>query len=227
MTKTVSNLTIGTSRVEITLDRASLPQPAFPAGYVSFTGSISGGGSGQIVDGLAELTENADVQAVCDYWRAYHMKNDAPDLDQAVALLKRLDGQHIDRPDTADSEDPDDCTFSNADYLIDSREVISRIEYLEAFTEDHPDHDDAARELKILRALENDAEGYAADWHHGKTLIRDSYFEDYARDLAEDIGAIKSDAGWPYEHIDWPAAAAALQGDYTSVEFDGVTYWIR
>lgn len=28
-------------------------------------------------------------------------------------------------------------------------------------------------------------------------------------------------------YIDWKRAAEALQSDYTSVEFDGVTYWVR
>jgi hypothetical protein len=58
-------------------------------------------------------------------------------------------------------------------------------------------------------------------------LIRDSYFEDYARQLAEDIGAIDSKASWPNNHIDWEDATDALKQDYTEVDFDGVSYWIR
>jgi len=59
------------------------------------------------------------------------------------------------------------------------------------------------------------------------TFIRDSYFTEYAEELAEDIGAISKDSPWPACHIDWEAAASALQQDYTSGEFDGVTYWAR
>lgn len=66
-----------------------------------------------------------------------------------------------------------------------------------------------------------------SSWTYGVTLIRDSYFEDYAQQMAEDIGAINRDATWPLNHIDWEAAAEALKGDYTSAEFDGVTYWAR
>jgi hypothetical protein len=209
--KTVAHFVMGTSRVEITLDRAALPQPAFPAGYVSFTGSIDGG-SGQIVDDLRE--------------DAYHLKHDDPALDAIVACLARLDGQRIDQFNETGAE-LDDCPFSNADDMIDSRDVIARIEYLRTFVEDNPDHDDARHELTILETLEDEASGYAADWRHGETLIRDSYFEDYARELAEDIGSIQRDATWPNNHIDWPAAADELKGDYTSVTFDGVDYWIR
>jgi antirestriction protein len=56
-------------------------------------------------------------------------------------------------------------------------------------------------------------------------LIADKYFEDYAQDYAEEIGAINDDVKWPNNHIDWEAAAEELQSDYTSVTFDGNEYW--
>ena len=117
--------------------------------------------------------------------------------------------------------------ISNADDLIDSRDVIARIEELESWAEDEALDDDDAAELAALKALAEEAEGYAPDWQHGETLIRDSYFEEYAEQLAYDIGAMDRNFGWPAEHIDWKAAADALKIDYTSVEFDGVAYWIR
>ena len=47
-------------------------------------------------------------------------------------------------------------------------------------------------------------------------LIRDSYSEDYAQELAEDNGAISSsDASWPNTCVDWKQAARELQMDYT------------
>src|SRR5689334_22116322 len=86
---------------------------------------------------------------------------------------------------------------------------------------------DEAAELKALQSLAEEAEGYAADWKHGETLIRDSYFKTYAQELADDIGAIDANASWPMSCIDWDQAARELQMDYTSVDFDGVTYWVR
>lgn len=56
------------------------------------------------------------------------------------------------------------------------------------------------------------------------TLIRDADFEDYARQLAEDLGAIESDSGWPVDYIDWTRAADALRSDYTTIEWDGESY---
>ncbi len=38
---------------------------------------------------------------------------------------------------------------------------------------------------------------------------------------------IQDGAQWPYTCIDWDEAARQLQMDYASVDYDGVTYWIR
>ncbi len=86
---------------------------------------------------------------------------------------------------------------------------------------------DEAEELATLEKLAEEASGYAADWEYGETLIRDSYFKEYAQQLAEDIEAVNRDAAWPNNCIDWEQAARELQMDYTAVDFDGVTYWIR
>lgn len=126
--------------------------------------------------------------------------------------------------------------ISNRDNIIDSRDVIARIEELEGellnedgeIDQDNEDgaYRDAASELGSLQRLADEA-GHSPDWQYGETLIRDSYFEDYAQELAEDIGDIDRDARWPHNCIDWERAARELQMDYSAVDFDGVTYWIR
>lgn len=116
---------------------------------------------------------------------------------------------------------------SNSDDLIDSRDVIETIKALEELREEYGDDEIDVDYLEALKALQAEAEPYAADWQFGETLIRDSYFKTYAQELAEDIGAIGRDLQWPLYHIDWEAAAETLQMDYTSVSFDGVDYWIR
>jgi hypothetical protein len=45
--------------------------------------------------------------------------------------------------------------------------------------------------------------------------------------LADDLGVIDKYACWPVYCIDWEEAADMLNEDYLSVDFDGVTYWIR
>ena len=83
-----------------------------------------------------------------------------------------------------------------------------------------------AEELAALRALAAEVEMYANDWTYGATLIRDSYFVEYCQDLVSDTGDLPRDIP-PYLVIDWNATAENLRVDYTSVEFGGVTYWVR
>lgn len=137
---------------------------------------------------------------------------------------------------------------TNTDDIIDSRDVIARIQSLERDLENayeygnEPEFEDwllsqakdangefnaEAAELLALRKLQREAEDYAPDWHYGATLIRDTYFEDHAREFAEEVGAVSSDDPWPTNHIDWKAAAEELKEGFTSVDFDGVTYWVR
>lgn len=87
--------------------------------------------------------------------------------------------------------------------------------------------EDTAEEFRVLTEFADEASGYAEDWLHGAGLIRESYFETYARDFAEDIGAVKRDMKWPCNHIDWEAAAEELAQDYTTVTWDGVDYLVR
>jgi hypothetical protein len=224
------------TRASITIeiaDRAPQHQPP----YVSFTGDYDGG-LGQIDTRLREDHDDDPIIARITWlWGELHMKplplstEHATYLEEARRLLSQLDGARLKRPEIEEeAPDLEDANFSNADDVIDSREVIKRIEELRDYIDNYPDAEqieDARAELAILDALEQEASGYAADWRYGETLIRDSYFEDYARELAEDIGAIKSDAQWPNNHIDWAAAADALKQDYTEVDYDGVSYWIR
>ncbi len=116
--------------------------------------------------------------------------------------------------------------INNYEDIIDSRDIIARIEDLEGY--DAADlEDDEQNELKILKELAAVASGYASGWPYGEVLIRDTYFKDYAMQLAEDIEAIRSDASWPNTCIDWDCAARELQMDYRCIDFDGVDYWIR
>jgi hypothetical protein len=147
-------------------------------------------------------------------------------------------------------------TISNSDDIIDSRDVIARIAEIENYLQNaqeqeceeggddirladfgvrllewaedaESEYQDNALELLALRALAEDGSSYGGDWKDGETLIRDSYFKEYAEQYADDIGAIDSSASWPIACIDWDQAARELQSDYTSIEYDGVTYWIR
>jgi hypothetical protein len=116
--------------------------------------------------------------------------------------------------------------------IIDIRDIIARVEELEELQEagEHLQTPDC--ELTMLLSVLDDLQGmggdeqWRGDWYP-VTLIRDSYFTQYAQELAEDIGAVKADAQWPHTCIDWEHAARELQYDYTAVDIGDLTYWTR
>jgi antirestriction protein len=115
------------------------------------------------------------------------------------------------------------AAIDNTDDLIDVRDIIARIEELE--------DQDFTYELVTLRSLMDELEGLGGDeqWRgewYPITLIRDSYFTDFARDLLEDCGDIPSNIPH-YIEIDWERTARNIRIDYTPVEINGVTYWTR
>jgi antirestriction protein len=125
--------------------------------------------------------------------------------------------------------------------IIDLRDLAKELRELRDLCEPEPlveeaqhalgadplDEEQRAR-LEALEALERDLGG---DLHrHAEnepTAIPEDEFEEYAQELAEEIGALPKDAKWPANHIDWHAAANELRVDYRTVEFDGVTYLVR
>jgi hypothetical protein len=115
--------------------------------------------------------------------------------------------------------------------IIDTRDIIERLNDLQG--QDSEDDgsgldSDERDELDTLERLVDEyGDSFEDRWSDGVTLISDSYFEDYAEQVADDIGAIDRNAGWPLMYIDWTAAAEALQQDYTSITIEGTEYWGR
>lgn len=132
--------------------------------------------------------------------------------------------------------------FDGTDPFFDSRDVIERIEELEAEYIDTTDSDptesmslddwraglsddDAAEMVALLEF--RDAADCVSDWQYGETFIRDGEdFVDYVRELLVDCGYIPADMpGWI--EIDWESTAENAQVDYTDFQLAGVTYWAR
>jgi hypothetical protein len=83
----------------------------------------------------------------------------------------------------------------------------------------------APEDRERLEALSELLEGFdGSEARHGVELIPEDAFEDYARQLAEDIGAVPEQYTWPISCIDWEYAARELGHDYSCVAFDGVYY---
>jgi hypothetical protein len=199
------------------------------------------------VIGFRDLIEKIDeLESMRRPWSAgWNMPGYMPDngpaffetCDEAREYIAESMREHAEQLAESDKEKADELEASAAELIrqteeerdSDHGETVADLHYwitelrgadADATLEDEDDRDD----LKFLREFEDCG---ASDWRHGVTFIADDYFEDYARQLAEDIGAIDPKAGWPLHCIDWKQASRELQMDYSSVEVDGVTYWFR
>ena len=111
--------------------------------------------------------------------------------------------------------------ISNTDNTIDSRDVIARIEELRAFEELE---DEQKEELLALETLAEQGEDYAPDWKYGAQLIHGDYFEEAMDELLEECGDIPRDLP---SYLTIMVDYDALKQDYTELDFDGQTYYIR
>ena len=114
--------------------------------------------------------------------------------------------------------------------ILDVRDIIERTEELENMLGNEEGTDAEWGELAALQVVLSELKGNGGDEHwrgdwYPVMLIRGSYFDDYAQELAADCGDYPK--RWPYTCIDWVQAARELQMDYTSTEIDGVTFWYR
>ena len=118
--------------------------------------------------------------------------------------------------------------IDNTQDVIDSRDIIARIEELEGIEEPNAEE---AQELAALLNVQEQAED-CRDWQYGEVLIHESYFNAYIEELIDDCYELPKEfnsSEWPWRHmtIDYQAAADEAQGDYTHIDFDGVDYLIR
>ena len=126
---------------------------------------------------------------------------------------------------TTERDDPANETAKGVNAPFKQDEIQAMLDEAEAALNEF-DESEEGEELKVLTALQEEAEGYSSDWKYGSTLIRDSYFVEYCEELVKDIGDMPKEIP-SYIEIDWEKTADNIKADYTSVDFDGVEYWIR
>jgi hypothetical protein len=116
--------------------------------------------------------------------------------------------------------------ITNTEDYLDTRDILERINYLEIneFTLDESE----TEELETLKKLIEEVRLYSGDEPEvGVELIRDTYFIDYAQELAEDTLPAGARLVWPLMYIDWERVADDMKIDYSAVDFDGVDYWVK
>jgi len=105
-------------------------------------------------------------------------------------------------------------TLRGAHYIT-TKEIDQRIDFLQNEEDlDAEDSDELADLVKLEDMLSE-----------GQMLILDSKMADYAQELCEDMHGKDACDSWPFTHIDWPAAAEALEADMTTYQFCGDTYY--
>lgn len=147
------------------------------------------------------------------------MKNAISNMGDTIDSRDIID--HIaELEDTRDSLQTayDDAVFDNQDNEELAAMITARDE-LDAWN-----NSGEAEELRILNALQDEAAGYSPDWTYGSQLIRESYFEQAMDEMIEECYELPKDLPfWMTISYDYDA----LKQDYTEVDFDGVTYYVR
>ena len=99
-------------------------------------------------------------------------------------------------------------------------EILSTKHEIYKFQEQLQDLRDELRPLLDLKAED------IPEWDDGATLISVSDWEEYVEDLLKDCGYIPNDVPW-WIVIDWTATADNVAADYSTVDYDGDTYYYR
>lgn len=148
---------------------------------------------------------------------------DSRDIIARLAWLEGCDAEHdmpecTVEPGTAHDQAPDEHDHEHDDCLC----------FCECWCHDGGGDPDDIEEYKALSALAQAVREVSSEYHEGVTLIRADEFVDYARQYAEDIGAINAtDHEWPLYCIDWDKAARELKSDYCPVDFGGEEYLVQ
>lgn len=80
----------------------------------------------------------------------------------------------------------------------------------------------------VLKEFAKEFEDYASDYMYGAQAIRESYWEDYAGELVHDLGDLPDNLpAYIEDNINWKGVAEDLLVDYSAIDFDGVTYYVR
>lgn len=179
---------------------------------------------------ISNTDDIIDSREVTD--RIEELESDREPLTDAVTEAQEAVGFAQDDLTKAESarvgyKDADDLEVLQ-EAVDDAREALEEAQKTLAEAEkelEEWDSDDDGQELKSLKALEDDCT--SSEWSSGLTLIHEDHFEDYAQELARDIGAINDQMSWPCNCIDWGQAAKELQSDYSVTQFGDQSYYYR
>lgn len=135
--------------------------------------------------------------------------------------------------------------------VVDSRDLIEKRDELKelilnSFIENFPHYEEMTERFEDIRFEEEELENWVqdfeseineineineieiecTDFQYGESLINEDYFVEYCEELCKDCGYISTDfPSWI--EIDWEATANNISQDYTTVNYQGETYYTR
>ncbi|UIS25308.1 hypothetical protein [Erythrobacter phage vB_EliS-L02] len=163
---------------------------------------------------MADITNRDDFIDTRDLIKA--IEDLEGDREAYQEDVENAESAYDDFIENSDDEDPEASQEARelADDIDKARRALTEWE------------EDEAEELAALKAFAEQVEGYCPDYLHGETLIRETYFTEYAEDLVKDAYGLPSDLP-SFIVIDWEATAENVKQDYSEAEYDGVTYYFR
>ena len=133
---------------------------------------------------------------------------DTRDLDERLTELEGF----------SDMVDSAKTLLAEAEESKDESAITAAEEELDTARLDFGEGEEA--ELKVLQDLRDKV---GSEWSDGVTLIPESEFVAYCRELLEDCGDIPKNLPH-YITIDWDDTADNIKVDYSEIEYDGDTY---
>lgn len=155
------------------------------------------------------LTVNEEPQTICVSMEiTYDLYNTEEELREAAAelLLEQWTEEHATAIDIDNEEitfDIDNCVDIPMKYQAIDSDLFKYFEFCE---NSYLDQDVIEAAIYCDIDLDDIEEAYTGSFDND---------EDFAEDVAEQIGAIDKNATWPQTCIDWEQAAKELMYDYT------------
>lgn len=127
-------------------------------------------------------------------------------------LQKRLDDLETEKQDFIDNARAEHEESGSEDDFVED-------DYAKDWAEENSDE---AQELEELKSMSDEI----PEWRHGETLIREDYWEEYVEEMLKDCGDLPQDIPH-YIVIDWKATADNIAADYSTLEYQGDSYYYR
>lgn len=130
------------------------------------------------------------------------------------SVLEQLKDAKKERFEQESGEDMEDADLEETFEVSDWQEVPTWAQDWDILEELMPEYENSHNDLEVFEAahelgisFDSVDEAYNGEWGSD---------EDFARETAEQLGAIDNNLSWPYTCIDWEFAARELMYDYSA-----------